>query len=136
MTAVLLDTTVASLLHPRKARDAVRTRYEKDIQGNIPALSFQSVAELWLWSEQNDWGAKSRAGLAIYLQRFVIIPYDAELGKVWAQVMASSRKQGRRLEAGDAWIAATAIHHHLRLLTHDRDFLPLKLAGLDVVSYT
>ncbi len=46
MSTVLLDTTVASLLHPKKTNDALRVQYETHMEGQILAVSFQTVAEL------------------------------------------------------------------------------------------
>jgi predicted nucleic acid-binding protein len=46
-----------------------------------------------------------------------------------------AERAGRRLEADDAWIAATAIHRRLPLLTHDRDLIDLPINGLTVVSF-
>lgn len=135
MAAVLLDTTVASLLHPRRKGSALRRLYEPHMRGQILVLSFQSVAELWAWAEEKNWGERARRRLEGFLRRFLIIPYDAELAKVWARVSVLCRKQGRRLEAGDAWIAATAVHRQITLLTHDSDHVGLEVPGLDVVSY-
>lgn len=39
------------------------------------------------------------------------------------------------LEAGDAWIAATAIRFNLPLLTHDKDFIGLNHQQLHAISY-
>lgn len=50
MDAVLLDTTVVSLLHPKKKGNPLRARYEAHMTGKVFALSFQSVAELWSWA--------------------------------------------------------------------------------------
>ena len=47
MSTVLLDTTVASL-HPKKNDDALRTRYESDMEGQVLAVSFQSIPNLAL----------------------------------------------------------------------------------------
>jgi len=60
---VLLDTTVASLLHPKRRGSALRTRYEPHMRGQILALSFQSVAELWAWAEEKRW-ARGRGGVS------------------------------------------------------------------------
>lgn len=135
MSTVLLDTTVASLLHPKKKNDALRAKYEAHMQGQILGLSFQSVAELWSWAEKNHWGTKQREGLTVFLQRFLVIPYDMELAKVWAKVETHCQRIGRRLEAGDAWIAATAIRYKLPLLTHDRDHVGLNIPDLYVIAY-
>lgn len=70
-----------------------------------------------------------------FLRKFLIIPYDFELTKVWAKVTAQCRKAGRRLEAGDAWIVATAVHRQIPLLTHDLDQVGLNLPELIVISY-
>jgi hypothetical protein len=40
MSTVLLDTTVASLLHPKKKQDVLRAQYEPHMTGQILALSF------------------------------------------------------------------------------------------------
>ena len=101
----------------------------------ILALSFQSVAELWHWAESSGWGHRARTELDTFLRRFLIIPSDHELARTWARVMQESRRIGRRLEAGDCWIAATAIQRQIPLLTHDRDFVGLSIPGLDVISY-
>lgn len=132
---VLLDTSVASLLHPKRRGSRLRALYEPHMKGKILALSFQSVAELWAWAEENNWGDIQRAGLAVFLRRFLVIPYDFELAKVWAKVTDHCKKRGRRLEAGDAWIAATAVHRRLPLLTHDRHHIGLEIPSLNVVSF-
>ncbi len=136
MSTVLLDTTVASLLHPKKKNDALRARYETHMEGQILAVSFQSVAELWSWAEENDWGISLRAGLETFLQKFVIIPYDSELAKSWARLSTHCKRIGRRLEAGDAWIAASAAHYKLTLLTRDFDHVGLNFPELNVVYYS
>jgi tRNA(fMet)-specific endonuclease VapC len=110
MDAVLLDTTVASLLHPKKKR------------------------ALWGWAVENRWGKKNRQGLEAFLRRFLVVPYDFELAKVWAEVTAHCKKRGRRLEAGDAWIVATAVQRKLPLLTQDADHLGLGIPRLKVIS--
>ena len=135
MDTVLLDTTVASLLHPKKKNSDVRAKYEPHMKGKVLALSFQSVAELWAWAEENRWGDKQRQGMDAFLRRFLVIPYDYELAQVWAKVAALCKSQGRRLEAGDAWIAATAVHRKIPLLAHDGDFVGLHVPDLEVVSF-
>lgn len=135
MAIVLLDTTVASLLHPKRRKSALRACYEPHMRGQLLALSFQSVAELWAWAEERNWGARERRRLVAFLRRFLVIPYDAQLARTWARVTVVCKKQGRRLEAGDAWILATAVHRRIQLLSHDRDHVGLRVRGLAVVSY-
>jgi tRNA(fMet)-specific endonuclease VapC len=136
MSTVILDTTVASLLHPKKKNDALRARYETQMEGQILAISFQTVAELWSWAEENTWGTTLRAGLETFLQKFLVIPYDSDLAKTWARLSTHCKRIGRRLEAGDAWIAASAAHYKLTLLTHDFDQVELNFPDLNVVYYS
>ena len=135
MAVVLLDTSVASFLHPKKTSTTALSYYEPYIKGNRPALSFQSVAELWLWAEKYKWSDTSRIELDFFIQRFLIIPFEIQLAKVWAQVMNHSHLEGRRLEAGDCWIAATAVLYDIPLLTHDKDFNDHDIPGLKVICY-
>lgn len=135
MSVVLLDTSVASLLHPKKKSDALRAEYEPHMRGQTLALSFQTVAELWDWAENNRWGTDARQRLDAFVRRFLVIPYDYGLAKTWAFVMSKSRTAGRRLEAGDCWIIATAVHREIPLLTHDRDMVGRSINGLEVISY-
>jgi len=135
VSTVLLDTSVASLLHPKKKGSSVRELYEPHLRGQVLALSFQSVAELWKWAEENNWGERQREGLDAFLRRFLVIPFDAELTKVWARVSAHCKKRGRRLETGDAWVLATAVHRALPLITHDRDQVGLEIPEVQVISY-
>lgn len=135
MSVVLLDTTVVSLLHPRKKHDPLRAKYEPHMKGHVLALSFQSVAELWYWAEYRGWGQSARRQLDAFVRRFLVIPYDYGLAQVWAQVLQATRRQGRRLESADCWIAATAVYRNIPLLVHDRDFIGLSVPGLAIVSY-
>jgi tRNA(fMet)-specific endonuclease VapC len=105
------------------------------MRGKILAVSFQTVAELWAWAEESRWGAPQRAGLEHFLSRFVVAPYSSDLAQTWARIMTQARRKGRRLEAGDGWIAATAVLYSAPLLTHDSDFVGLEIEGLEVVCH-
>lgn len=131
----LLDTTVASFLHPKKAESNDRLLYAPHMVGKTLALSFQTVAELFCWAERNHWGARQKLGLEEFLRSFLVLDSDIELSKVWAEVMEASRREGRRLESGDGWIAASAVHYGIPLLTHDADFLGRSIPGLVVISH-
>lgn len=134
MGVVLLDTSVASLYLPHKKPTTQRTFYDPLFQGHRLALSFQSVAELWKLAEKNQWGDRRRQGLEGFLRRFLVIPFDIELTRVWARVSVEAERLGRRLQADDAWIAATAVHRSLPLYTEDDDFIGLSLKGLQIIS--
>src|ERR1700676_1551031 len=123
MSVVLLDTTIASFLFPKKRADAVRAKYEPHMRGQTLAISFHTVAELWDWAESRHWGDKRRSELDAFIRRFLVIPYDLELAKVWARGMQAGRTEGRRFGVGACWIVATAVHRRIPLLTHDSDMV-------------
>jgi tRNA(fMet)-specific endonuclease VapC len=135
MAIILLDTSVASLFLPHRIPRPERALYEPHIIGNTLALCFQSVAEIWKLAERRDWERARRDDLEAFLRRFVVIPYDYELAKVWARISVEAERAGRRLESDDAWIAATAVHRRVQLLAHDRDFKDLPIVGLNVISF-
>jgi tRNA(fMet)-specific endonuclease VapC len=135
MAIVLLDTTVASFLHPRKRGSTYRAAYEPHLRGNLLAMSFQTVAELFQWAEQSKWPAGQRAALDEFVAHFLVIPYDTELARTRARVMTLARDAGRRMESGDAWIAATATHRGIPVITHDKDFLNVTIPGLQVICH-
>jgi len=135
MNIVLLDTSVASLFHYKKRNSARRALFQPHVAGKIHAVSFQTVAELWKWALKSNWGEKEKERLDLFVKNFLVIPYDYELAKVWARVCSDCERQGRRLEAGDAWIAATAVHRGIPLLSDDKDFADLNLVGLSVVCF-
>ncbi|TMQ35002.1 MAG: type II toxin-antitoxin system VapC family toxin [Planctomycetota bacterium] len=134
MEAVVTDTSVASLLHPRKRRSTLLAWYEPHLRGKALVLSFQSVAELWSWGVENRWTRKDFHRFERFIGRFIVVPYDLDLGKVWAEVIAHCKRRGRRLESGDAWIIATAVHRRLPLASHDADHLGLRIPKLEVIS--
>jgi tRNA(fMet)-specific endonuclease VapC len=135
MAVILLDTSVASLLLPHRAPRPELALYGPHLIGNTLTLSFQSVGEIWKLAEKHQWGPRRRADLDAFLRRFVVIPYDYELARVWAWVCVEAERAGRRLETADAWIAATAVQRRVTLLAHDSDLKDLPIAGLTVVSF-
>ncbi len=135
MAVVLLDTSVASLFLPHRRPRAERALYEPRLKGEPLALSFQSVAELWKLAEKRTWAPARCDELDSFVRRFLIVPYDYELARIWARITAHSESIGRRLESGDAWIAATALHRSLPLFTHDRDFVQAQIPGLAIVTF-
>ena len=91
------------------------------------------MAELRFGALNRRWGAARRLALETFIDSLEVIGYTDELASRWAYVMVESRRAGRRLEAGDAWIAATAHLFGVPLVTHDRDFADKAIASLTVV---
>lgn len=64
--------------------------------------------------------------------RLACLPWDAETGLVWADLLARLRRRGRAMPIKDSLIAATAFRHDLIVATRNgRDF---RTAGVRVVD--
>lgn len=54
-----------------------------------------------------------------------ILPVTADVARVWGEITASGRNRGYTIEVSDGIIAATAMHHGLRVVTRNvKDFEP------------
>jgi predicted nucleic acid-binding protein len=53
-----------------------------------------------------------------------ILAVDAEVMHTWAPLYVKHQKEGRKLPAMDSLVAATAIHHHLTLVTRNTGDFP------------
>ena len=66
--------------------------------------------------------------------RFPVLPIDDEVSRAWAQMRVYLAASGRRVNANDVWIAATAAAYEIPVLTQDADFDALSgLVGLTVI---
>ena len=135
MATVLLDTSVVSLFHPRRYADPLRERYIAYMDDYTCVISFQTYAELWKWAEKHHWGSKSRDGLVRFINEFVVVPFDFDLGMEWARISVLCEEAGRPMSSSDLWIAATAVLYQCPLITHDSDFVGRDIDGLQVISH-
>ena len=66
------------------------------------------------------------------VQRLVCLPWQAETGLRWAELLASLRAAGRAMPIKDSLIAATALVHDLTVVTRNRtDF---ESAGIEILD--
>ena len=66
------------------------------------------------------------------VKRLQCLPWEAETGFRWAELLARLRASGRAMPIKDSLIAATALVHGLTVVTRNRD--DFEKAGLDVVN--
>ncbi|MFL5804833.1 MAG: type II toxin-antitoxin system VapC family toxin [Roseiflexaceae bacterium] len=116
MSNVLLDTNIVSFVFKRDTRAA---GYAPLLQGNRLAISFMTTAELFQWAFARHWGQPRFAQLEQAITDYLIIPPDLDLCRVWGQLRAERQAIGQTIDAQDAWIAATALHYALPLVTHN-----------------
>lgn len=115
---VLVDTDVFIYLLRGRAEAA---RYAPLLDSRRIVLSFASVAELWLGAIRKGYGQKSRRQLEADVGATLVVPPTQDVTQEWARVVAEARAMGHPLgqkaNYHDAWVAATARHHSLELLT-------------------
>jgi len=64
-----------------------------------------------------------------------ILPVDADVARIWAELRVSLAEAGRRINVNDLWIAATAARHRLPVVSQDDDFEAVDgLSGVVVVK--
>jgi len=117
MTKVVVDTDVVSFLfksHP------IGAKYDPELAGRVPLISFMTVAEVERWALQYRWGEHRLHWMRLHLRRFTVVPSSPDLCRKWAEVMVAAQAAGRRIECADAWIAATALLYGVPLVTHNR----------------
>jgi tRNA(fMet)-specific endonuclease VapC len=125
---VLLDTNIVSyLLRGHTLAEA----YRPILSGNILAISFMTIAELYEGAGRAGWGAPRLASLEAALRSYVVIPFNIDICRQWANVRVARKSQP--IAVDDAWIAATALTHGIALVTHNpADFL--NIPGLSVMT--
>jgi len=128
--AVVVDTDVVSFLYKRDTRADL---YRPHLDGQLPIISFMTLAELEQWTLARDWGARRRQDLLIYLRRYLVEQSSPELCRRWAEAADNARRVGRPILAGDAWVAATALSYGVPLVTNNPDDFA-GVAGLTVIS--
>ncbi len=130
MAVRVIDTDVWSYLY--KGRNEAKL-YEPHLFGNLLVISFQTQAELLRGVIAANWGTRRRQHLESRLNKYVVEPSSYTLSLRWAQAMDSARRNGRPIAAADAWVAATALHLDVPLITHNRNHF-LGVDGLTLIS--
>jgi tRNA(fMet)-specific endonuclease VapC len=133
LTACVVDTNVASfMLDDRPELERYLGEFEPE---TVIYLSFQTLAELRLGALNRRWSATRQHTLQAFVDTLEVVQCTDELCHRWAQVMHEARQAGRRLEAGDGWVAATALLLDVPLLTHDRDFAESAVPSITVICH-
>jgi tRNA(fMet)-specific endonuclease VapC len=115
----VVDTDVASYLLKGVPIAWEYFRLMQDYQARI---SFMTAAEMLFGAERRGWGPRWRQQLESFLAGCPVIPFEAGIARVYAQVMVNRQRIGKPMEKADAWIAATAVFHRVPLVTHDANF--------------
>lgn len=66
------------------------------------------------------------------VQRLVCLPWEAETGLRWAELLAKLRASGQAMPIKDSLIAATALVHDLIVVTRNR--MDFEKAGIEIIN--
>lgn len=129
---LMLDTNILSYIWKN---DPLAQLYVPHIKGRTLVVSFVTVGELYFWAEDAGWGEKRIQQMESKLRNFIVVPSDHEIARCYGMVAKERKRQGRPISFHDAWIAACAIRHGLKLVTHNsRDFEGI--SNLSMISET
>jgi predicted nucleic acid-binding protein len=110
---------------------------DRDHLPDEAAVSVVTLAELQagvLAARDTATRARRMATLEV-LSDVVLLPIDADVARVWAQLRVSVAEAGRRINVNDLWIAATAARHRLPVISQDDDFQAVDgMSGVVVVK--
>lgn len=127
MSWVIVDTSVVSYIFKKHSLAAA---YWEILKHYHLGISFMTVAELYCWPLRYNWGEQKRTALRQHLRGYTVFAYEDAINWEWAKIKC---RQGRPISDPDAWIAATAIHHGIPLVTHNsRHFLHIE--GLEILT--
>jgi predicted nucleic acid-binding protein len=97
------------------------------------AISIVTLAEARFGHELARWGQRRRRNAELWLGQFTRIPVDEGVAEAWVRLKASARRNGLAFGTNDLWIAATALFRCVPIITCDRDFLPMRDLGVEVI---
>ena len=130
----LVDTNVISELTRQKPTAAVAAWFE-EVADEALHLSVLTLGELRRGVEKLPSG-KRKEKLRYWLEQELpawfgtrLLPIDAAVADTWGRLQAGAE---RMLPAVDSLLAATALHHHLRLVT--RNTMDFDVAGLETIN--
>jgi predicted nucleic acid-binding protein len=128
VSAVVVDTGVfsAPLLARRTVGQPLQDRYRRHLIGQQLVIAAQTLAELHYGAEVAGWGAARRTRLDQLVDTALIVAPDEPMCRRFGSLRAELRRMGHPLHqddhTADLWIATTAVHHGLPLVTHDGVF--------------
>lgn len=126
---MLIDTNIVSYIFKGDTRAQL---YQPTLAGQTLFVSFMTVAELYRWPYEKNWGEPKKQGLIQFLRNFAVLPYDDALAWKWAELVGKTCR-GRPMSAADSWIAATALRHGMPIVTHNKKHFE-HIPGLIVIS--
>ncbi len=122
---VVVDTNVFSADLLRATRPLVEL-YQPLLAGRRFLISFQTLAELLYGLRRRDWGARRIQRAQAHIARAEVVWPGPALLEAYVELRVECERAGHALAQrehdADRWIAATALHLGVPLVSHDRVF--------------
>ena len=123
---ILLDTDHCVFF--LRGRQEVRTAFEAH-GAEKPGISIITVGELYFGALRSARPESNREICQAFIDRVTIVLLDQQVMLRFAQIKAVLAARGEILEDPDLLIAATALQHETRLVTHNASHFS-RIAGL------
>lgn len=131
---VVVDTDVFSRVVLLSQPSPGYERFVPVLQGVRIVLAAQTVGELLFGARSRGWETRRLQELDELIGRCAVVPVDRTLTEVWADLTVACRERGHglqdKLHVADRWIAATAIHLDVPLVSNDNIFNGAPLVNL------
>ena len=128
--AYLVETDWA--VHWLRGREEILDKLS-ELQAYGIGLSAISLAELYTGIYYSVDPDKARIGLDDFLSFVTVLGVNREICQIFGKENARLRKDGRMIGDFDLLIAATCLHHGLKLLTNNRRHFE-RIQGLEILS--
>lgn len=133
---VVVDTMVVSAMVNAHRDPVTAAGYRRLIGGRSVVISFATVTEMRYGALKAGWGELRRRGLERTLSRLVVVQPDDKLMTVCAELRDRCERRGdalgQKIHEADRWIAASALHLGVDLVSDDSVFQ--NIDGLTVRS--
>jgi len=131
MEALIFDTTF--LIDFQRERNAGREgpthaflREHAEAAAYLPVIAYGEFAE--------GFEDRTHASFLSVTESFEILPVTRDIAGIYAEIAAALRRQGRIIGTNDLWIAATALHRDLPLVSRNLDHFA-RVPGIQLRSY-
>ncbi len=118
--------------------------YEREVKRNRPGVAhaflmqhpnaplYISILSVGEFAE--GFGSAQEPDCWLCLQHYTVLDLDRDIAWAAGQLSRQLRGSGQAIGENDVWIAATALHHRLALVTNNAQHFQ-RVAGLQVMAY-
>ena len=114
---VLLDTSIVIAIFDGESAALSHLRQASEV-----FLPSTVIGELFFGAAKSTRVEENRKKLEDFVSVNSILPCDFDIAREYGRVKFKLREKGRPIPENDIWIAATALHHGLVLVTRDAHF--------------